>query len=92
LTGVGTTVALDASTVQALTGLGVKVALYGSATLNGSSVTFPITSGYVEIHSNKSHKPGYIEGSIEHSASGLTLTAGSVVLNEVTGELRPSTG
>lgn len=80
LTGVGTTVNLNPSTVQALTGLGVKVAPYGSATLSGSAVTFPITSGYVEIHSDKSHKPGYIEGSIEHYGSGLTLTAGGTTV------------
>ena len=80
LTGVGTTVALDAATVQALTSLGVKVAPYGTATLSGSDVTFPITSGYVEIHSDKGHEPGYIEGSIEHYGSGLTLTAGSTTV------------
>ncbi len=76
LTGVGTTLTLNADTAAALTGLGVKVAPEGSATASGSSVTFPITSGYVEIHSNKHHRPGYIEGSIEHYGSGLTLTAG----------------
>jgi len=68
LTGVGTTVALDAATVQALTSLGVKVAPYGTATLSGSDVTFPITSGYVEIHSDKGHEPGYIEGSSSTTA------------------------
>jgi len=58
----------------------VKVAPYGTATLSGSDVTFPITSGYVEIHSDKGHEPGYIEGSIEHYGSGLTLTAGSTTV------------
>jgi len=56
------------------------VAPEGTATATGTSVTFPITSGYVEIHSNKHHRPGYIEGSIEHYGSGLTLTAGSTVV------------
>jgi hypothetical protein len=77
LTGVGTTLSLNPSTAAALTGLGVKVAPEGSATANGSAVTFPITSGYVEIHSNTHHRPGYIEGSIEHYGSGLTLSSGS---------------
>ncbi len=80
LTGVGTTLTLDAGTAAALTGLGVKVAPEGTATASGSSVTFPITSGYVEIHSNKHHRPGYIEGSIEHYGSGLTLTAGTTTV------------
>ena len=39
-------------------------------------MTFPITSGYAEIHSDKGFKPGYIEGSMEHDGSGLALTAG----------------
>jgi len=77
LTGVGTTLTLNAATAAALTGLGVTVAPEGSATVSGSAVTFPITSGYVEIHSNHHHLPGYIEGSIQHYGSGLTLTAGS---------------
>jgi hypothetical protein len=80
LTGVGTTLTLNAGTAAALTGLGVKVAPEGTATASGSSVTFPITSGYVEIHSNKHHRPGYIEGSIEHFGSGLTLTAGTTTV------------
>ena len=80
LTGVGTTLTLNPATAAALTGLGVKVAPEGSATAAGSAVTFPITSGYVEIHSNKHHRPGYIEGSIEHYGSGLTLTAGTTVV------------
>ena len=77
LTGVGTTLTLNSATAAALTGLGVTVAPEGSATASGSAVTFPITSGYVEIHSNQHHFPGYIEGSIQHYGSGLTLTAGS---------------
>ena len=77
LTGVGTTLTLNAATAAALSGLGVTVAPEGSATVSGSAVTFPITSGYVEIHSDHHHSPGYIEGSIQHYGSGLTLTAGS---------------
>ena len=80
LTGVGTTLALNPSTVQTLTGLGVKLAPFGTATVSGSDITFPITSGYVEIHSNHDHKPGYIEGSIEHYGSGVTLSAGTTTV------------
>jgi hypothetical protein len=75
LTGVGTTVTLNASTAAALKSLGVSLATTGTAKLVGSAVTFPITSGYVEIHSNKSFKPGFIIGSVEHYGSGLTFSA-----------------
>jgi hypothetical protein len=81
LTGVGTTVELNASTMAALKSLGVKVATTGTAKLSGSAVTFPITSGYVEIHSNHSFKPGYIVGSVEHYGSGLTFSAGGKSLS-----------
>jgi len=78
LTGVGTSVKLDAGTAKALSGLGVAVAPAGTAAFDAatSTITFPITSGYAEIHSDLGHKPGYIAGSIEHTGSGFTLTAG----------------
>ena len=79
LTGVGTSVRLDAGTASALQSLGVALAPVGSARFDSSTstVTFPITSGYAEIHSDRDHKPGYILGSIQHTGSGLSLTAGS---------------
>lgn len=77
LTGQGTTVSLDAQTLQALTSLGVKPTPYGTATLSGTDITFPITSGYAEIHSDKAFKPGYVIGSIQHDGSGVTLTKGT---------------
>ena len=85
LTGKGTTVTLDPTTAAALTSLHVMVAPEGTATAaktssGGTAVTFPITSGYAEIHSDTSHKPGYIVGSIEHSGSGLTFSAGGKTL------------
>jgi hypothetical protein len=83
LTGVGTSVALNPSTASALKSLGVSVAPTGSASFDAatSTVTFPITSGYAEIHSNHNFKPGWIDGSIEHDGSGLSFTAGSTVVN-----------
>ncbi|MEA2932142.1 MAG: hypothetical protein QOI56_927, partial [Actinomycetota bacterium] len=79
LSGVGTSVRLDGGTAAALTSLGVAIAPSGSATFDAdtSTITFPITSGYAEIHSNPNFKPGYILGSIDHAGSGFTLTAGS---------------
>ena len=79
LTGVGTSVILDAGTAGALKGLGVAIAPSGNAAFEASTstITFPITSGYAEIHSNPAVKPGYIQGSINHEGSGFTLTAGA---------------
>lgn len=79
LSGVGTSVKLDAGTAGALKSLGVAIAPSGSATFDAatSTITFPITSGYAEIHSDLGHQPGYILGSIQHAGSGFTLTAGA---------------
>ena len=79
LSGVGTSVKLDGGTAAALTSLGVAIAPSGSATFDAVSatITFPITSGYAEIHSDPAHKPGYILGSIDHAGSGFSLTAGA---------------
>jgi hypothetical protein len=79
LSGVGTSVKIDAGTADALKSLGVALAPSGNATFDASTstITFPITSGYAEIHSDLGAKPGYIQGSIAHQDSGFTLTAGS---------------
>ena len=79
LSGVGTSVKIDAGTADALKSLGVALAPIGTATFEASTstITFPITSGYAEIHSDPAVKPGYIQGSIAHKDSGFSLTAGS---------------
>ena len=86
LAGKGTTVILDAGTVKALTGLGVMLKPEGNAAFDSatSEITFPITSGYAEIHSDTSVKPGFVQGSIQHEGSGFSLTAGGtkVLLSE----------
>ncbi len=79
LSGAGTSVKIDAGTAEALKSLGVALAPIGSATFDGptSTITFPITSGYAEIHSDPAAKPGYIQGSIAHKGSGFSLSAGA---------------
>lgn len=78
LTGDGTSVRIDAGTAAALQSLGVALAPSGTAKFDAatSTITFPITAGYAEIHSDKGFKPGYIVGSIDHAGSGFSLTAG----------------
>jgi hypothetical protein len=79
LSGGGTSVKIDAGTAEALKSLGLALAPSGAATFEASSstITFPITSGYAEIHSDPAVKPGYIQGSIAHEGSGFSLSAGS---------------
>ncbi len=79
LTGTGTSVKIDAGTADALKSLGVALAPIGTATFEASTstITFPITSGYAEIHSDLNAKPGYIQGSIAHEDSGFSLSAGA---------------
>lgn len=79
LAGQGTTITVNPSTAQQLAKLGVKVIPFGTAQASdrGAAVTFPVTSGYAEVHSNKSFRPGYVIGSIEHAGSGLTFSAGA---------------
>ncbi|MDQ6784260.1 MAG: hypothetical protein M3063_12655 [Actinomycetota bacterium] len=85
LMGMGTTVTLNPQTAAALTSLKVTVTPFGQAMAaktasGGTAVTFPITGGYAEIHSDTSHQPGYILGSIQHYNSGLTFTGGGKTL------------
>jgi hypothetical protein len=79
LSGIGTSVKIDAGTADALKSLGVTLAPTGGATFDAgtSTITFPITSGYAEIHSDRTVEPGYIQGSIAHQESGFSLSAGS---------------
>jgi hypothetical protein len=80
LSGSHTAVALDPTTVAALTKLGVSLAPTGTASLSGSTISFPITAGYVEIHSDHAVKPGWIQGSIQHDGSGFSLTGGGATV------------
>jgi hypothetical protein len=80
LSGSHTAVTLDPATVAALTKLGVSLAPTGTASLSGGSISFPITAGYVEIHSDHAVKPGWIEGSIQHDGSGFSLTGGGTTV------------
>jgi len=79
LAGVGTSVRIDGGTAGALKSLGVSLAPFGTAGFDSSTstITFPITAGYAEIHSDPAHKPGYILGSVVHAGSGFSLSAGS---------------
>lgn len=79
LTGVSTTVTLSATFTAALAALKLTPAPVGSATLTGSALVLPITGGSLAYYTPGTRNP-FVIGSIEHASSGLTLTAGSTVL------------
>ncbi len=75
--GKSTAVALDAGFVKDLTALKLTPSPYGTATISPQGVaTFPITAGNVAYY--KPHGPvePYVTGDIQHTGSGLNLTAG----------------
>lgn len=85
LIGQGTTLTIGAQEEKALASLHVSVIPSGTAatakTASGATaLTFPITSGYVEVHNDHAFQPGWIVGSIEHGGSGLTLSAAGTSL------------
>jgi hypothetical protein len=79
--GGNTAVALDANFLAALTSLGVTPGVLGTATLTNGSVAFPITGGSVVYWSPSGKYRPYVQGIIEHDGSGLSLTAGSTVVD-----------
>ncbi|TFD82642.1 hypothetical protein [Cryobacterium fucosi] len=80
LKGVDTAVLLDADFAAALTSLGLTPGTVGTATLVDGSLHFPITGGNVDYYDpNESYRP-FVQGSIEHSGSGFSLTAGDTTV------------
>jgi hypothetical protein len=81
LTGVDTQVAVDAGFLDALTSLNVTPGVVGSATLSPEGVlAFPITGGNVDYYDPAQDYRPYVQGSINHEGSGLSLTAGDKVV------------
>ena len=76
LTGKDTKVKLDSGFVEALTSLKVTPGAVGDGKItSGGSAVFPITGGNVTYYEPGTVSP-YVQGMIEHSGSGLSLTAG----------------
>ena len=76
LTGQSTSVALDPGFVTALGTLKLTPGLVGTATMSGTTVTFPITGGKATIYKKGDVTP-YVQGEVDHAGSGLSLTGGS---------------
>src|SRR4051812_24810049 len=78
--GGSTAVALDSNFVAALGTLGLTPGTVGNATLADGSVSFPITGGTVTVFDKSSGYRPYVQGTILHQNSGLSLTAGGTPL------------
>ena len=74
-----TAVALDAGTLEALSGLGVMPTPFADATIEDGSIIFPITGGNVTVF-NEGDVPRYVVGQVQHEGSGLSLTAGDTTV------------
>lgn len=77
LTGNMTQVILDKDFLGALTSLKVTPAPVGDATISKAAVaSFPITGGSVKYFDPTNPYRPFVQGSISHDGSGLSLTAG----------------
>ena len=80
LTGVSTSVALDAAFVEALTMLKVTPGPVGDAKITkAGEAVFPITGGNVTYYEPGTESPS-VQGIINHEGSGLSLEAGGTLV------------
>ena len=92
LDGVDTQVTLDAGFLEALTTLGLTPGVLGTATLSPEGVlAFPITGGNVDYYDPEEDYRPYVQGSIVHDGSGISLTAGETVVELTDFRIDPGT-
>lgn len=77
LSGTATVLRWDTATLAAWKHAGVTMGPAGTATDVSGGMELPITSGYLESHSDHSFKPGYLLGSIDHLGSGVSFASTS---------------
>ncbi|WP_222193189.1 hypothetical protein [Modestobacter italicus] len=77
-----TAVALDTGFTDALTQLGLTPGTVGGATLDGATgtITFPLTGGEVTLYDRESGYRPWVQGTLFHEGSGLSLTAGDTTV------------
>lgn len=76
LTGVDTAVTLDQGFVDALGQLELTPGTVGDATLKDGVAAFPITGGDVTYYDPSQPLRPYVQGTINHEGSGLSLDSG----------------
>ncbi|HEX8306033.1 MAG TPA: hypothetical protein VF612_14240 [Jatrophihabitans sp.] len=79
LSGQTTAVKLDSGFTDALTSLKLTPGVVGSAKLTDGSLIFPITGGNVTYYKPGSVSP-FVQGEIQHTGSGLSLSAGGTTV------------
>jgi hypothetical protein len=89
--GGSTAVALDADFVAALGTLGLTPGTIGDATLADGSISFPITGGTVTVFDKSSGYRPYVQGTLLHQNSGLSLTAGGTTVELTNFTVDPGT-
>jgi hypothetical protein len=82
LGGVDTQVTLDQGFLDALTSLTLTPGVIGGATLDATTgvLAFPITGGNVDYWDPALDYRPYVQGSIQHDGSGISLAAGDTVV------------
>jgi hypothetical protein len=71
--------------------LGLTPGVIGGATLTDGVLAFPITGGNVDYYDpEESYRP-YVQGSISHDGSGISLTAGDIVVELTDFRIDPGT-
>ncbi len=75
LTGKMTEVVVDAGFLEGLTSLKLTPGVVGTAKLKDGTLSFPITGGSATYYTPGSRTP-YVESSIKHDGSGISLTDG----------------
>jgi hypothetical protein len=90
LTGEQTEVIVDPSFVEGITGLGLTPGVVGEATFDEATGTFgfPITGGDVTVYEPGTVDP-YVQGLIEHTGSGLSLSDGTTTVELTDFEVDP---
>ena len=80
--GGSTAVALDTGFTDALTTLGLTPGTVGGATLDGATgtISFPMTGGEVTLYDRESGYRPWVQGTLFHEGSGLSLTAGATTV------------
>ena len=79
LSGQTTAVKLDSGFTDALTALKLTPGVVGTAKLTDGSLVFPITGGNVAYYKPGSVSP-FVQGEIQHTGSGLSLSAGDTTV------------
>jgi len=92
LDGVDTQVTLDAGFLEAITSLGLTPGVIGTATLSPEGVlAFPITGGNVDYYDPEEDYRPYVQGSVEHDGSGISLDNGTIKVDLTDFRIDPGT-